>query len=81
MWRWLKPGGVLYIQVPNIEGFEAHIFKSYWYGLELPRHLWHFSPESLRRLLMTAGLEEIFVHTTPDSYVQKSVRYLVMMHC
>lgn len=77
MGRWLKPGGVLYIQVPNIEGLEARIFKSYWYGLELPRHLWHFSPASLRELLLPAGFEEMFVRTTPDSYVQKSVRYLV----
>jgi SAM-dependent methyltransferase len=77
MRRWLKPGGILYIQVPNIESFESHIFKSYWYGLELPRHLWHFSPASLRELLLSAGFEEVFVRTTPDCYVQKSVRYLL----
>jgi SAM-dependent methyltransferase len=77
MWRWLKPGGILYIQVPNIESFESYIFKSYWYGLELPRHLWHFSPASLRELLRPAGFEEVYVRTTPDCYVQKSVRYLL----
>jgi SAM-dependent methyltransferase len=77
MWEWLKPGGIIYIQVPNIEGFEAHIFKSYWYGLELPRHLWHFSPASLRELFLPAGFEEVFVRTAPDCYVEKSVRYLL----
>jgi len=77
MREWLRPGGILYIQIPNIEGFEAHIFKSYWYGLELPRHLWHFSPASLRELFLPAGFEEVFVRTTPDCYVEKSVRYLL----
>ena len=51
MCEWLKPGGFIYIQVPNIESLESRIFKSYWYGLELPRHLWHFSPDSLRQLV------------------------------
>jgi SAM-dependent methyltransferase len=78
---WLKPGGIIYIQVPNIEGFESHIFKSYWYGLELPRHLWHFSPASLRELFTTAEMDEVFVRTTPDCYVEKSVRYLVDDAC
>lgn len=77
LWEWLKPGGIIYIQVPNIESVEAHIFKSYWYGLELPRHLWHFSPASLRELFLPAGFEEVFAHTTPDCYVEKSMRYLL----
>ena len=77
MWEWLKPGGIVYIQVPNIEGVEAHIFKSYWYGLELPRHLWHFSPASLRELFLAAPFEEVFVGTTPDCYVEKSMHYLL----
>jgi SAM-dependent methyltransferase len=77
MLEWLKPGGVIYIQVPNIESCEAHIFESYWYGLELPRHLWHFSPASLRELFLSSGFEEVLVRTTPDCYVEKSVRYLL----
>jgi SAM-dependent methyltransferase len=72
--EWLKPEGIIYLQVPNIE---AHIFKSYWYGLELPRHLWHFSPASLRELFLPAGFEEVLARTAPDCYVEKSVGYLL----
>ena len=45
--EWLKPGGVFYTFLPNIDSAESRIFRSYWCGLELPRHLYHFSPSSL----------------------------------
>ena len=45
--EWLRPGGIYYVALPNIDSWESHIFGSYWYGLELPRHLFHFSPRSL----------------------------------
>ena len=77
LWQWLKPGGIVYLQIPNIYGFEARLFRSYWFGLELPRHLYHFSPGSLRRLFSEAKFEEVLVSTLPDCYVEKSIRYLV----
>ena len=47
---WLKRGGMLYVFVPNIMSWEARAFRSYWYGLDLPRRLHHFSTESLAAL-------------------------------
>lgn len=35
----LKPGGVLYVAVPNIRSWEARLFKQRWHGLDAPRHL------------------------------------------
>ena len=77
VWEWLKPGGILYVLVPNIEALEAHIFRSYWYGLELPRHLYHFCPSSLERLLASFGFDEILLRTSADCYVEKSIRYVL----
>jgi SAM-dependent methyltransferase len=74
--QWLKPGGILYLQVPNFRGLEASIFKSYRYGLE-PRHLYHFSPSSLRRLFVCHDFEVELVRTLADCYIEKSVHYLV----
>jgi SAM-dependent methyltransferase len=34
-----KPGGLLYIAVPNIRSWEARLFKQRWHGLDAPRHL------------------------------------------
>ncbi len=45
--EWLKPGGIFYVLVPNIDSAEARVFGSYWHGLEMPRHLFHYSPASL----------------------------------
>src|SRR5208337_2096892 len=57
--EWLKPGGIFYVLVPNIDSAEARVFGSYWCGLELPRHLFYYSPASLRYLANSVGLREI----------------------
>ncbi len=74
---WLKPNGILYVIVPNIDSWEARSFGSYWYGLELPRHLFHFSPTSLERVANTAGLQTIRLHTLlEDSFSEHSFHYI-----
>lgn len=75
--EWLKPGGIFCVHVPNIEAAEERLFRSYWYPLELPRHLFHFSPRSLRQLAQASGLEEVSVTTAKISFVEHSTRYLV----
>jgi len=73
--EWLKPGGIFYILIPNIDSAEARIFKSYWHGLELPRHLFHYSPASLRFLVESAGLETLSLETRRNPAVGTSLRY------
>jgi len=74
--EWLKPGGIFYAMMPNIESWEARLFGSYWYGLELPRHLTLFSPNSLDRLMNSIGFEKVVLKTPPISYVERSLGYL-----
>jgi SAM-dependent methyltransferase len=52
----LSPGGVLVTAVPNAEGLQARLFRGRWLHLDVPRHLYHFGPASLERLLMASGL-------------------------
>lgn len=73
---WLKPGGIFYVFVPNIDSVEARLFRSYWCGLELPRHLFHYSPVSLRYLAQSAGLEEVSLTTSRNPMVGYGLRYL-----
>ena len=35
----LKPGGTLYIVVPDASSFEARLFGRFWHGLDPPRHI------------------------------------------
>jgi SAM-dependent methyltransferase len=53
----LAPGGKLIIAVPNIDSLAFRWFGSAWNGLDLPRHLVHFTPATLRLMLRRAGLE------------------------
>lgn len=74
--EWLKPGGIFYVLVPNIDSAEARVFRSYWHGLELPRHLFHYSPASLKFLAESAGLQAVSLETRRNPAVGTSLRYV-----
>jgi SAM-dependent methyltransferase len=74
--EWLKPGGIFYVLVPNVDSAEARVFGSYWHGLELPRHLFHYSPASLKFLAQSAGLREVSLETRRNPAVGTSLRYV-----
>jgi SAM-dependent methyltransferase len=74
--EWLKPGGIFYVQVPNIDSAEARVFGTYWHGLELPRHLFHYSPASLKFLAESAGLREVSLETRRNPAVGTGLRYV-----
>jgi SAM-dependent methyltransferase len=76
VYEWLKPGGIYYAMSPNIASWEARLFGTHWFGLELPRHISHFSPRSLRYLLHGLGFEEVRLTTPPVTYYERSVDYL-----
>jgi 2-polyprenyl-3-methyl-5-hydroxy-6-metoxy-1,4-benzoquinol methylase len=47
----LVPGGLLAIEVPNWDCWQRRLlFRNRWFGLDLPRHRQHFSPQALDRL-------------------------------
>lgn len=74
--EWLRPGGIFYVLVPNIDSAEARVFRTYWQGLELPRHLSHFSPASLGNLAKSVGLSEVSLETHRNPSVGTSLRYV-----
>lgn len=51
----LKPGGMLWIETPNIDSSGHKYFRKFWRGLEVPRHLVIFNVDSLREALANAG--------------------------
>jgi SAM-dependent methyltransferase len=60
--RILKPGGQLLFSVPNVACWETWVFRNYFYILNEPTHLNHFTPSSIKRLLELSGfrLERIY---------------------
>ena len=51
----LKPGGTLITIIPNVNSFEARIFRQYWLGWDPPRHLYSFSLRTFKKMLQTVG--------------------------
>jgi 2-polyprenyl-3-methyl-5-hydroxy-6-metoxy-1,4-benzoquinol methylase len=59
--RILKPGGKLVLFTPNGESLGHRLYGQYWRGLEPPRHLHIFSPQSTRRAFELAGFTGITI--------------------
>ena len=69
----LKPGGEILLVLPNAGSIEAYLFGASWYHLDLPRHLWAFSPGSLVRLVETCGFFVKRVQYTPFLFAPQSL--------
>jgi 2-polyprenyl-3-methyl-5-hydroxy-6-metoxy-1,4-benzoquinol methylase len=46
----LKEEGTLIIAVPNFKSNDAKHYKEHWAAYDTPRHLWHFSQNTISRL-------------------------------
>jgi len=69
----LAPGGRLMISVPNIDSLAFRRFGPAWFALDLPRHLTHFSPTTLRRMVAEAGFQVDKLWMIPhSSWLQRS---------
>lgn len=56
----LKPGGWLFISLPNLDSFQSRLFRHNWFAFDdIPRHLHHYSPHSLEKLFHQVGLTVI----------------------
>ncbi len=55
--RWLAPGGVVLVGVPDLGSWQARIAGPRWYHLDVPRHRTHFTDRGLRALLEATGFE------------------------
>lgn len=52
----LAPKGRLIIGVPNFGSWQAKFAGDRWFHLDPPRHLFHFNPITLQKLLLRSGL-------------------------
>ncbi len=85
--RILKPGGWVCVSVPNFASLERWIFRRWWVGLDAPRHLQQFTPQSLHFFLKETCFDAIDVKSINAdkiqmkkqtiTYCQESVRYFL----
>jgi len=69
----VKDNGYVVIAVPNIDSYDFKKYGKYWAGLDVPRHLYHFSEPTMRKLLQTYSLKLI------ASYPMKFDAYYVSL--
>jgi len=55
----LKSNGILAIAVPNFESHDLIYYQNAWAALDVPRHLWHFTPNGLINMANQNGFELI----------------------
>lgn len=53
--EWAKPGAYLVLSVPNAGAWNFRLFKEKCYFLQLPTHLYHYTPDSITRVLAATG--------------------------
>ncbi|MCS7264093.1 MAG: class I SAM-dependent methyltransferase [Armatimonadetes bacterium] len=65
--RILRKGGLVSIEVPNAASIGRFVLKNHWQSWELPRHLHHFTPANLKKLLETNGFRILRMNSTRNS--------------
>lgn len=73
----LKKGGELIMGTPNMESLVSKIFKSYWYNLDSPRHLFIFSPRTLRKLSENNGFSIKEIEFCSAGGLVGSIQYFI----
>jgi 2-polyprenyl-3-methyl-5-hydroxy-6-metoxy-1,4-benzoquinol methylase len=61
--RWARPGGFVVVEVPNWRALPRRRLRERWSALRPGEHLVHFTPQTLRRTVIAAGLEPVLVRS------------------
>jgi SAM-dependent methyltransferase len=81
----LRKDGLLVIAVPNLNSPDSRKYKDKWAGLDVPRHLYHFTTKSMDNLLRSSGfrlvklaplkLDSFYVSLLSEKYLNNAFPY------
>ena len=54
--------GHIIFALPNVDSYDAKKYKEHWAGYDVPRHLYHFSPVSFKKLMKNHNLKVKSIH-------------------
>lgn len=84
--RILKQQGVLVVAVPNYQAKDAALYGEHWAAYDVPRHLYHFSQQTMAKLMKAHGLkvdsirpmklDAFYVSLLSEKYKHQSQNYL-----
>ncbi len=55
----LKSDGKVIIALPNVASFDARLYRHHWVALDAPRHLWHFTPQTIELIAKKTGFRVV----------------------
>ena len=84
--RLLKPNGKIVVAVPNYKSYDSAYYKSFWAAYDVPRHLWHFTKESIKILfsrydmkvekILPMKFDAFYVSLLSEKYKTGKINYL-----
>ncbi len=77
--KWLSVDGILVVEVPNYECTDAMKEGSAWKDWDLPYHQFHFTPGSLRELLLRCGFAVLEEKRYHSEYMKRRIRKIPFM--
>ncbi len=55
----LTENGTMVLAVPNFKSYDAKYYREYWAAFDAPRHLWHFSKNSIQNIFAKHGMKVV----------------------
>ena len=70
LYKWANPGAWLALSIPNADSLDFGLFKDKGYALQVPTHMYHYTPHSLEKVLEAGGwsIEKIYHQRTLNNY-------------
>lgn len=73
--------GVLIVAVPNCSSYDARKYGAYWAAYDVPRHLWHFTPNTMQQFGAKHGFVLSAHHPMPfDAFYVSMLTERYMRH-
>jgi 2-polyprenyl-3-methyl-5-hydroxy-6-metoxy-1,4-benzoquinol methylase len=73
----LKPGGEILLGTPNINSVVGKMFGIHWYNLDIPRHLFIFSPKTLSSVVKDQQFRKISIEFCSSDGFGRSIIYVL----
>ena len=71
----LVPGGLLFVETPNIQSLGARLKGKSWSHIIPPEHIIYFSPASLKHALYRAGFDRVVVSTSAPQVIESIAQW------
>ncbi|UCH36179.1 MAG: class I SAM-dependent methyltransferase [Armatimonadota bacterium] len=76
---WLAPGGIIAVEVPNYESYDARVLGLAWHGWQPVYHRWHFAPMALEAMLRQAGFTILQIWRSPSSCARERLKRIPVL--